>query len=49
MAKAADIVVQCLGSEGIEYVFSILEEENLPLRLQRLFGHVAPEPRYEPA
>ncbi|MBH3403426.1 acetolactate synthase large subunit [Pseudomonas glycinae] len=31
MAKASDIVVQCLESEGVEYVFGIPGEENLDL------------------
>lgn len=31
MAKAADVVVQCLESEGVEYVFGIPGEENLDL------------------
>jgi len=31
MAKAADLVVQCLESEGVEYVFGIPGEENLDL------------------
>lgn len=31
MAKASDIVVQCLVSEGVEYVFGIPGEENLSL------------------
>ncbi len=31
MAKASDIVVQCLESEGVEYVFGIPGEENLGL------------------
>ncbi|MBD1553548.1 acetolactate synthase large subunit [Pseudomonas typographi] len=31
MAKAADIVVQCLENEGVEYVFGIPGEENLDL------------------
>ncbi|WP_230385159.1 MULTISPECIES: thiamine pyrophosphate-binding protein, partial [Pseudomonas] len=29
MAKAADVVVQCLENEGVEYVFGIPGEENL--------------------
>ncbi|WP_235776621.1 hypothetical protein, partial [Pseudomonas putida] len=28
MAKAADVVVQCLENEGVEYVFGIPGEEN---------------------
>ncbi|GHB04659.1 thiamine pyrophosphate-binding protein [Modicisalibacter luteus] len=31
MAKAADVVVQCLENEGVEYVFGIPGEENLDL------------------
>lgn len=31
MAKASDIVVRCLESEGVEYVFGIPGEENLSL------------------
>lgn len=31
MAKAADVVVQCLETEGVEYVFGIPGEENLDL------------------
>ena len=31
MAKASDVVVQCLESEGVEYVFGIPGEENLGL------------------
>lgn len=31
MAKASDIIVQCLESEGVEYVFGIPGEENLDL------------------
>jgi len=31
MAKVSDIVVQCLESEGVEYVFGIPGEENLDL------------------
>ena len=31
MAKASDIVVQCLESEGVEYVFGVPGEENLDL------------------
>ncbi|WP_139146827.1 thiamine pyrophosphate-binding protein, partial [Pseudomonas sp. HMSC08G10] len=31
MAKAADLVVQCLESEGVKYVFGIPGEENLDL------------------
>jgi acetolactate synthase-1/2/3 large subunit len=32
MAKAADVIVQCLENEGVEYVFGIPGEENLDLR-----------------
>lgn len=31
MAKAADVVVQCLENEGVQYVFGIPGEENLDL------------------
>lgn len=31
MAKAADVIVQCLENEGVEYVFGIPGEENLDL------------------
>jgi len=31
MAKGSDIVVQCLESEGVEYVFGVSGEENLDL------------------
>ncbi|SPY55692.1 acetolactate synthase [Pseudomonas aeruginosa] len=31
MAKAANLVVQCLDNEGVEYVFGISGEENLDL------------------
>ncbi|MFK3726073.1 thiamine pyrophosphate-binding protein, partial [Pseudomonas monteilii] len=31
MAKAADVVVQCLENEGVEFVFGIPGEENLDL------------------
>lgn len=31
MAKAADVLVQCLETEGVEYVFGIPGEENLDL------------------
>jgi len=31
MPKAADVVIQCLESEGVEYIFEIPGEENLDL------------------
>lgn len=37
MAKAADIFVQCLEREGVEFVFGIPVEENLDL-LESLRG-----------
>ena len=44
MAKAADVVVQCLENEGVEYVFGIPGEENLDL-LESCLLYTSPSPR----